>query len=193
MDVTKLKTPTTKAENYELYHKGYYGNHLAFWPSLGAFLQDETWDQSRPVALRTSFTPGIQLPYYCVPTMPIAVGTIANEWESLGVPLSAIVLNEIGPDEFIAIQGEVMLSINGMDLRYSTEKLLMRQALAKSQKHVSGLVAQQTLLAFLDPTSYDNLQRLFDDFPDAIIEFSTYSRPVGVLQNNTVIWEVRNY
>lgn len=192
MESCSVKTPTTKAENYELYHKGYYGNHLAFWPSLNAFSLD-TWDQRVPVALRTSFTPGIRLPHYCQPTLPEEVFTLANQWIELGVPRESIVLNEIGPGEFIAIQGEVMLSPNGMDLRYSTEKLLMRQALAKSQKHVSGLVAQQTLLAFLDPTSYDNLQRLFDDFPDAIIEFSTYSKPVGVLQNNTVIWEVRNY
>ena len=189
----KVKTPTTKAENYELYHKDHYGNHLAFWPSLKAFFADKTWPLDRPIALRTSFTPGIQLPNYCQPTLPGEVFCLANQWVELGVPREAIVLNEIGLDEFIALQGEVMLSPNGMDLRYSTEKLLMRQALAKSQKHVSGLVAQQTLLAFLDPTSYDNLQRLFDDFPDAIIEFSTYSKPVGVLQNNTVIWEVRNY
>lgn len=192
-----LTTPKNKVENYELYHRGYYGNHLKFWASLDDFFIDldtGNWDRNDPVALRTTCFPGIKLPHYCRRTDPDSVMSLATRWvRDYGIDLSQIVLNEIGPDKEILIQGEIMRTENHYDLHYSTMKVLMRQALQYAPKNACGLVAIKKLEYFMDASSFDNLQRLFDEFPEAIIEFSTYGVPVGALKWNTVFWEVRGY
>lgn len=193
----EISTPKNKKENYVLYHKGFYGNHLKFWDSLEAFFEDLNsgkWSSKVPVALRTISTPGIVLPNYCVPTRTCDVKNLANLWCSrYGISLDNIVVNEIGRDDLIVIQGEVMRSIRFFDLTYSTYPAVMRQAFKKEMLYASGLKAYNLLKRNMDHASMDNLQRLFTDFPDAIIEFSTYSQSVGSLGQNTVIWEVRNY
>jgi hypothetical protein len=40
---------------------------------------------------------------------------------------------------------------------------------------------------------YDWLQELLEIYPDHVIEFSSYSVPVGNLQRCLVVWEVRKY
>jgi len=43
---------------------------------------------------------------------------------------------------------------------------------------------------------YDDLVDLLDRFPDSVVEFTTYNKPVGLhsdLGKRTVIWEVRHY
>ncbi len=58
---------------------------------------------------------------------------------------------------------------------------------------VEGLAAQLILRRYLDPTSFDTLQELWDEHPDAIIEATEFSVPCGMFQKNLVVWEVRNY
>lgn len=99
----------------------------------------------------------------------------------------------MGPDQKIIHQGEVQRSIHYFDLTYSIVKAPMRIALATETLHAQGLRAVHILKSAMDATSWDNLNRLFDQFPDSVIEYTTYSIPVGELGNNTVIWEVRNY
>lgn len=192
-----MQTPSNKQENYLLYHKGYYGNHLKFWSSLAAFsldLKTGDWDEHTPVALRTSTTPGIQLPNYCVPTAPNEVFPLALRWFMLhNISLSDVVVNEIGPDDSIVLQGEIMRTTKHYDLHYSEVKMLMRPALKFGGKHAHGLLALEKVRSVMDASSFDNLNRLFDEFEDAIIEFSVYDKGVGVLNLNTVFWEVRNY
>ena len=190
-------TPQTKAENYELYHRGYYGNHLKFWSSLDDFFIDldtRKWNPETHVALRTVNVPGIKLPNYCSRTLPSEVTAIATRWvKEFDIRPDQIVLNEIGPDADIVLQGEIMRTQRHYDLYYSTMRVMMRQALQYAPKSACGLAALHRVRSVMDASSFDNLQRLFDEFPEAIIEFSTYSRPVGVLQTNTVFWEVRAY
>lgn len=56
-----------------------------------------------------------------------------------------------------------------------------------------GLTALQVLRTLLDPTGFDNVMDLLNNFPNAIVEFARYSIPVGVLARPTVIFEVREY
>lgn len=189
--------PKTKKENYELYHKGAYGNHLRFWASLNDLFNDVmegTWKPSDPVALRTRNKPGVQLPKYCSVTYLSEIMPLVNTWTTeYGISVEDIVINEIGEDRAIVFQGEVMRSTNYFDLHYSTCKLMMREALQYAPQHVSGLTALNLLKGHMDTPSFDNLERLFDLYPDAIIEFSVYAKPVGNLKLNTVFWEVRGY
>lgn len=192
-----MNTPTTKRENYELYHKGYYGNHLRFWPSLSDLYRDVmegTWKAHEPVALRTVDKPGIQLPRYCSVTYLSEVGKLAHLWiNEYGINPNDIVVNEIGKDGHIILQGEVTRSTKHYSLYYSTAKFMMREALVIDPQHLDGLQAIKMLESKMDAPSYENLQRLFDEFPEAVIEFSIYDQPVGNLQHNTVFWEVRAY
>ena len=45
----------------------------------------------------------------------------------------------------------------------------------------------------VDPSSLDDIIGLVDDYPEHVVEFSTFSVNVGLLQRPTVIWEVRRY
>jgi hypothetical protein len=46
----------------------------------------------------------------------------------------------------------------------------------------------------MDPSSRDDLDALFDLYPDAAVEFACFPHNLGIFPHrNTVIWEVRNY
>jgi len=47
---------------------------------------------------------------------------------------------------------------------------------------------------FMDPSSRDDLEQLFDLYPDATVEFTCYQMDLGTIpRRNTIFWEVRNY
>lgn len=58
---------------------------------------------------------------------------------------------------------------------------------------VYGAAALMQLRRFLSPTSYDDLQAIWDQYPDAIIEATEFAVPVGVFHRPLVIWEARDY
>ena len=188
--------PKTKNENYALYHAGHYGNHLQFWTSLDSFYHDlETgaWSKDRPVVLRTNWTPGVQLPSYGVITPCSEIPGIIAQWDSLGVPRKVIVLNEGGRDDELRLQGEIMRSTSHYNLTFTTVKKAMRAAMAEGKQQALGLQAKLIVQGAMDTPSWENLMRLFDEFPEAVIEFSSYNCLVGKLNWNTVFWEVRDY
>lgn len=180
---------------YELYFAGAFGNTLVNWRTIEAFkadLEAGKWPKDRPVALRTSTKPGVVPPRYCVRTETWEVEELAASWvKDYGIPHSGINVNELGADHLIVLQGEIMRSTNYFDLRGSYEKTVMRTALATNQFHVYGLEAYLLVKEKFDAPSWDNLQRLFDEYPDAVIEFTCYGIPVGDHGWNTVFWEVR--
>ena len=100
---------------------------------------------------------------------------------------------EAGPDDGVRIQGEVYLSPEGMELWYSTVNGITCREAMKSPTKASGIEAVLLLKFHMDPASYDDLQCLFDIYPDSVIEFSTFDRAVGWARRNTVFWELRNY
>lgn len=105
-----------------------------------------------------------------------------------------IVVSEAAPDEYIVAQGEVCRHIGGLEMRYSTLKTAMRNALPVSQHHASGLRAKMLIEHWMSPSSLNDLNELLDTYPDAVIEFSIYSIELGSCPHrNTLIWEVRNY
>jgi len=61
-------------------------------------------------------------------------------------------------------------------------------------QHRGPLETKMLLRRFVDPSSRDDIDALFDTYPDATIEFTSFSCNTGVLpRRNTIIWEVRNY
>lgn len=104
-------------------------------------------------------------------------------------------VNETMPDHQLLIQGEFQQSTLTIYLNYSRIKGIPNQQAMSSRpsEHAWGIKARRILQHFLDPVSYDNVDRLMDLFPDAVVEFSTFRVSVGDLGWNTVFWEVRGY
>lgn len=108
----------------------------------------------------------------------------------------------MAPSSQTLFQGEVQVlpismapeDIAGLYLRFSTVAKPMREALAEQAWHAQGIMASWLLKRYMDPTSYDWLQELLDEYPGHVIEFSVYDCYWGTLPSvNTVFWEVRLY
>lgn len=94
-------------------------------------------------------------------------------------------VSEKAPDDLIIIQGEY----DGLSCRVTFDKSVMREAFSKDNHHISKL----QLRLILGDEYYCLLQRLSMKFTDHVIEFSLYSRPVGIKSQRMIIWEIRKY
>lgn len=56
-----------------------------------------------------------------------------------------------------------------------------------------GVAADHLLRRFMDAPSYDWLQHLMTEYPDAVVEMTMFSRSVGEFGWNTIFWECRDY
>lgn len=179
----------SKIEMYALYHRGLFGNRLQTWKTLGAFYDSGFRGK---VVLRYSGPQGGAWAAYEVE--PEDVAGIVREWVGQGANPNLISLNESAPDSELVLQGEVMRSQEYLSVRYSRLKAPMRVGLSKALEHCGGLLAVLLLKGAMDPSSWDDLQGLFDTYHEAVVEFSVWSRDVGVCpRRNTVFWEVRDY
>lgn len=178
-----------KADYYFLYERGFFGNKVLTWNSLEE-IEKSGWDKG--ICIRgTRGIPRDKARYnFNFEEAKNYVGQLKRE----GIPPEKLTFNQSMPDEELTIQGEIMRSKNFYELTYSTIKEPMNRALEKETLHAEGLTALNLIKNNFCPSSYANLQNLFDLFSDSVIEFSCYRIPVGNLKNrNTIIWEVRNY
>ena len=181
---------TTKKEMYTLYERGMFGNKLRTWdPFTTAYgrLKDED-----KVCVRYK-KPGNKWTLFNVSFLD-AVRAIGKFVIEEGAKVELFTLNEVGQDEKIILQGEVMHSVRGIELTYSQQPSIMHRHAMKQAKHADGLEAVCYLRALLSNDSYEDLMALLDTYEDAVIEFTAYAVDVGTCKwRNTVVWEVRNY
>lgn len=177
----------SKAEYYELFERGVLGNRTQTWPSLKHLI----WSNFRGnVTVRYK---GVDSRFHqpnC--TVPQAVA-FCNSAIQQGAKWENFTFAEAPPDRVRIFQGEVMRSDRYLNLYYSTLALPMREALRREGQEVQGLRAVLLLRSNLDPADYDWLWELFDTYPDAVIELSTFLWSTGTLRRRTIFWEVRNY
>ena len=177
----------TKREFYSLYTSGRLGNTLRVW--------------NRPEDVPTDFRGRIMLRPLngrggSVPTVELPAREAVAYWKKH----RAYSANEVAPDEFATLQGEVWQAPGGLYFFGRERKpeevgvvLRMRDVL-KTAQNFQGLTALLLLRKHLSPESFDNMRELLALYPDHIIEIAAYSLNVGKLLNqNTLIWEVRNY
>lgn len=177
-----------KADAVRLFIAGDFGNRVRQWPSLDEYRASGFGGL---VVLRYAGENGGGWCQYGVD--PSKVDGFIERWVSEGADRSRVYVNEAADDEGLVIQGEIMRSINYYSMRYSKVKKPMRAALAESQFHVDGLSAKQIISGAMDSGSIEMLNHIFDRWPDSVVEFSVWDRPVGDLGLNTIFWEVRNY
>lgn len=115
-----------------------------------------------------------------------------HEWQKAG---RNFIMDDGAPDQYRTLQGEVCRTHEGMVGFLSLgSKLPMRPDMAAgNMKHYSYAATLRLLEIYMDPPSRDDLDMIFELFPDAAIEFTCFTVKCGVFKRNTLFWEVRNY
>jgi hypothetical protein len=117
----------------------------------------------------------------------------ARKWQDAG---RKYIMDDGCPDDKRILQGEICRTWRGLEGFLDTNcKLPMRPAIAAGHmRHCTYATVNALLDKFMDPSSREDLETLLELFPDATIEFSSFSVDVGVIPNRrTLFWEVRNY
>jgi hypothetical protein len=188
-DIIEKGTIDSKQEYYFLYEKGFFGNKAITWNSLSEMINSgwkgEICIRGKKGISRSKARFNLSLE---------EARNYIHSLEKEGILEKDLTFNQSLPDEELLIQGEVMRSLENYSLTYTRVKEPMNYAFAKETLHENGVNALHLLKQNLFPSSYEDLQALFDIFPDSVIEFSSYRIPVGNLPNrNAILWEVRNY
>jgi len=173
--------PMSKAEFYQRYICGEFGNRPRIWESLNDLLDS---DYHGLVSIR-SLTPGGK----CVYRMPVSELKNCNAAE---YPQGKVIFQESLPDDLLLIQGTLSRDELGILLEYSTEKnKKFREATFQTAR---GLRAHHLLRSRLDASSRADLVALLDTFETCNIEFAAYEIDVGVIPHRRgVVFEVRAY
>jgi hypothetical protein len=178
---------------YALLRGGRFGNTLRSWPTYEAMM--DSGFRGR-IGLRYTGRGGSPFTAYDL-AQTAAYYLVHDLWVlRLGADLTKIQWCEAAPDQHIVLQGEICECphVGGYALHYSTHKAQMRVALKEAPRNHTGPGALLILKQVMDPGSYEDLQALLDDFPEAVIEFSVYRINLGAVPGrNTIFWEVRNY
>lgn len=189
-EIIKKRSIDSKEECYLLYEAGIFGNKAQTWNSYEELLKSNWKGEVCIRGRKTKIARGKVVYKADLSEVP----RIIEQFKNYGIPESHIGFNQSMPDEHLIIQGEIMRTWLGLALWYTTKKEPMNNALKKESLYAEGLKAKLLLENTMCPSSYSDLEALFDLFPDSAVEFSTYDISVGNIPNrNTVIWEVRNY
>lgn len=191
----KLSAPRTKADFYQRWVAGEFGNRLRSFDTLDELRQS---GYVGPVGLRYKEAGS---PYCDIHVPPDEVCKRVREFVSQGARPELFTYNEPAPDHLLTMQGELTIGLKGLALYYSRDQAPMRVALAATGRQVDGLRAKLTLEAYCNPKSYDMLIYLLDRYDPGpnvygtpVVEFSCFDVELGDMPgHNTLIWEVRDY
>jgi hypothetical protein len=181
----------SKPVYYKHWSQGGFGNKPRTWDSL-VELEQSDYPDTALVTMRYRQSLSTFMTY----------GVPAGQARTLiekfvredGAQEQLFVFNEAMPDEYITVQGELIQRVGGYYLFYSTVPGRMGKVLRSHGQHAEGLKVNYLLKQYADPSSLEDIITLLDNYPDACVEFSCYSRYVGnIPHRNTVIWEVREY
>lgn len=177
---------------YDLGRSGAIGNFLRTWYSPTEFKNS---DYKGDFTLRHRTIVGHPIRYYKMPYA--AFDTCVEAARILGVDcekeLIIQALENLLSAELI-IQGELVRYDNKLCFFYSFMPEALRIAmLHPSARQVYGVDAEVILRDYVPAEDVDDLKELLDLYPEHVIEFSTYSKRLGMFQRQTIIWEVRLY
>jgi hypothetical protein len=185
---------------FEMWEAGVLGNRTQLWRN-----PDDAYQWGYETALAHGFR---DLRYPKIGFREIRTGAGQGKWQKVSWPLvpytaetwrkegRKFILDDGAPDQFRTLQGELCRTYRGLEGYLDTVgKLPMRPAMAAGHmRHCTGAMVNALLDRFMDASSRDDLRDLLDLYPDATIEFSSFSRDVGILPGrNTLFWETRDY
>jgi hypothetical protein len=179
----------TKAEFFRMWHQGLLGNRTRLTQD-----PDEAWNwKSEEYGFRMAPCGGGGGAWAGVPRSQF--WTTYNEWKYSEKQTGfSFYIDDRVPDSYQTIQGEICRTHRGLEGYIGASLFPMRVAMAQGiLKPRSSIETLVLLNSYMDPSSRDDVDAIFDLFPDATIEFTCFKCPVGVLRRNTMFWEVRNY
>lgn len=112
-------------------------------------------------------------------------------WQLGAEAHDTLLIDEGAPNDRITIQGEITSTEYGLYLRYGYDKVHQRTLWTEATQHAFGIFASGLLQRYMDPSSWDLVNEIFQQFEYPIIEFTCFDRAVGQLKWNTLFWEVR--
>lgn len=122
-----------------------------------------------------------------------AIDIVAARWRAAG---RRFMCDGAAPNDRTTLQGEVCRTVYGLEGFLAVRTgLSMRAAMqAGLLLPYRGVTVRALMTQFMDPASCDDVDALFDLYPDATIEFSCFDVDVGIIPGrNCIIWEVRDY
>ena len=184
------KNITCKPHYYALQRIGYFGNIPKTWGNYEEFSKS---NYKGRVSIRSKKGIDRDNVRYNIPSE-----NVLRNIKEMELDPREVSINESMPNNLLTIQGEIIQLDGrtghcGLELRYSDLKEVMNKALKEKEMYLRGLNALLKIKSVMDPPSYENLNRLFEEFPEHAIEFSSYEIVVGNLGHNTIFWEARNY
>ena len=181
----------SKREFYELAQKGLCGNTPRMWESFEDWIGDmEPGFYKKYWGIRSKAGWG----HVCHPKVggDLVIDTI---WD---MPEGSYMISEIPPegsDTGQGLQGELAWMNGEWVLYYTYEMGYMREKLASSGAHARGWKAMNLLRGRMPASDFDMLMELFEKYSDGyrypVIEFAVCHKSWGVLNRNTIIWEIR--
>lgn len=180
----------SKRQFYDLWDRGILGNKPHTWVSLDEAIESG-FKGLVAIRYRGAFGNGPFVPNLTIDSLEEEVEKlIVAGWKKEDFNFS----EQLSPETAIyLINGEVTRSHRGLELRFSRENKLMRDALQSSEENAYGMKANEVLKLCLRSNDREELLELLDTWPDHVVEFSGFDRPVGIYQTHMVIWEVRLY
>lgn len=195
----------TKAEFYDLYYKFALGNTIRQWEydEFKRLYLAGSPELPETIAVRVKLPNNPFMRYHL--SLKGALEYVEQLKHEHGIARELTQFSEHAPDHVVKLQGEICRpDYSNLYLRYDDRCVQVsgpndppcriRYVLESNRvKHAIGLTAHLILKENMDGPSWDCLQELLQIYPDAVIEFAVYDKPVGVLGWNTITWEVRNY
>jgi len=173
----------TKEEFLRLYRLGRLGNYLQIWDSVSDL---ERSGYTGDVTLRARVKDSPRL----IVSVPASQAVSALRCSGLGE--GEYYVQEV-PRSERRLNFEAMRCPHFLVLRYGTHpSLSLREDLTRNGREVLGARAYFRLKFFLGE-EMAQLDEIWDQFPDAVIEATLFKDGCGVWNRPLVIWEVRDY
>lgn len=178
---------TSKRQMYQLLYSGQLGNTIPHYESVAEWERAEPNRHNLTWAIRDlrpmgRFVIGI--------TAEQVIEQATPELYPQGYNIGCDIDNIYHRVANIYLQDQ----LGGLYVHCSTYPAAMRESLAKGGKHYHRSAANAVLAHFLPFADLEDVNQLREDYPEHVIELTTYARDLGIKPGRkAVIWEVRNY
>jgi len=166
-----------------------FGNQFRIWPTYGKFITSgyRGW-----VTIRSWVRDS---PFFVPEVRRTAIGPTVSRLLKQGARLENLYFQEIpSPGENLRVMNfEIGRGWDHIWLRFGFGQKNLRHDLDESGWHAKGMEAYDFLNQYVSPESRETIQAIFDNHPDCMIEATEWSQPLGMLDQNLIVWEVRNY
>ena len=184
-----MKPITKKRRSISLFREGIFGNTLNSW-SADEFISDAPTGLFSVRQLDSLGGSGI-----CETDQTHKqVLAILDDLSKSGKDLGNYHTHESIDNSRMIMQGYLWDSPEGFVFDYSTKECPMREALEEEMQSLSSKMLPECITVSMSPRALRDLRFALEVWPEHVYEMTILDRPFGLsLNNNAIIWEVRQY